>query len=332
MNKQKYYRYNKQTLQYQEIKTPLSKKILKYSLTVSAIAVYACGVWALVTPSSVKAYLSEKSNLRKKIESSDKELDNLAGTLSGLRERDNNLYRTTLALNHIDNATWDGGVGGSVKHPELEQLRDGKSLLEMANKMQKVKHQLTVVAESQDMLLSKAGKEEKRLRAIPSIRPLLVLDRPIHMLSGFGMRRDPVTKSSFQMHPGIDMGAAMGTPIFATGDGVVIRTEYKSSGYGLNVVIDHGYGYKTLYGHMVEIASKPGQVVKRGQLIGYVGSTGYSTAPHVHYEVFKNDTRIDPAPFVEDMREMSVQEFKELAQSVDPNIDFRAKASRGRRR
>ncbi len=332
MNKQKYYRYNKQTLQYEEIKTTLSRKILKYSLTIAATAVYAWGVWTLVTPTSVKAFLAEKSILKKNIESSNKELDQLAGSLSGLRERDNNLYRTTLAMNHIDNATWEGGVGGSVKHPELESLRDSKTLLGMANKMQKIKHQLTVVAESQDVLLSKAGKEEKRLRALPSIRPLLVLDRPLHMLSGFGMRRDPVTKSSFQMHPGIDMGAAQGTPIFATADGVVVRTEYKTSGYGLNVVIDHGNGYKTLYAHMIEIGAKPGQSIKRGQVIGYVGSTGYSTAPHVHYEVFKNDTRIDPAPFVEDMREMTVQEFKELAKSVDPNVDFRVKSFRGRRR
>lgn len=329
MRKQKYYRYNKQTLQYEEIKAPIGRRILKYTLTVSATAVYAWGVWTLATPTSVKAYLLEKAHLKQKIEASSANVDKMLGELAHLKERDDNLYRSTLELNKIDESTWEGGVGGSVKHPELERLSDGKVLVELAQKIQKANNQLVIVSESQDALLSKAGTEEKKMRAVPAIRPVLNLERPLSQLSGFGMRRDPVNKSVWQMHPGLDIGAPQGTPIFSTGDGVIVRVEYKSNGYGLNVVVDHGYGYKTLYAHMSIIEAKVGQKVKRGEVVGYVGSTGYSTCPHVHYEVFFNEKRIDPVPFI---ASMTNEEFKELAKTVNPNISFAPKSGGSRRR
>jgi hypothetical protein len=323
MKKKVYYRYNAETLQYEEIRSSFYKRALKYSVAVIAVALYSWVAWSFVTPADVKAYLADKSQLKDKITESNKELNELSVEICGIKERDNQLYRSMLAMGRIDESSWLGGTGGSIKNPEIAQLSDSKRLLEMAEKMQEIKHQVSLLSESQDQLISKAAKDEQKLRSIPTIRPIPFLDRPLSKLSGFGMRIDPVTKSQMQMHPGIDMGAAMGTPIFATADGVVARTEYKSNGYGLNVIVDHGYGYKTLYGHMVEIATKPGKRVKRGEIIGYVGSTGYSTAPHVHYEVFKNEERIDPAPFV---TEMSIQEFKELVKSVDPNADIRPKS------
>lgn len=326
MKKKVIYRFNAETLKYEAVKSITAKKIIQYSAAVVAVFLYSWAVWSFVTPEDVKAYLAEKNQLKSKIAQSSKELDALSLELCGMRDRDNSLYRSMLALGQIDENSWVGGVGGSIKNPEIAQLSDSKKLLELAEKVQSLKHQLNVLNESQDELLSKAQKEEKKMRSIPAIRPIPYLDRPINMLSGFGMRVDPVSGARSQMHEGIDMTAPTGTPIFATGDGIVARTEYKSSGYGLNVVIDHGYGYQTLYGHMVEIAATPGQKVKRGQVIGYVGSTGYSTAPHVHYEVFKNDQRIDPVPFI---ASMTYQEFQDLAKSIDKNIDF---SPRGRYR
>ena len=322
MKRKVMYRFNAETLKYEAIKVPNTKKILKYGVTAAAVVLYSWGVWNFVTPDHVKAYLAEKNQLKSKIAQTNQELDALSLELCGIRDRDNELYRSMLALGHIDENSWVGGTGGSIKNPEIAQLSDSKKLLEIAGKLQLLKHQLAVLSDSQDELLSKAQKEEKKLRSIPAIRPLLYLDRPLHLMSGFGMRLDPVSRSVTQMHQGIDMTAPTGTPIFATGDGVVARTEHKSNGYGLNVVIDHGYGYQTLYAHMIQIAATPGQKVKRGEVIGYVGSTGHSTAPHVHYEVFKNDQRIDPAPFI---ASMTVQEFQELARSVDQNVDFSAR-------
>lgn len=329
MKKQKYYRYNKQTLQYEEIKAPLVKIILKYGLIVFATIAYAWGVWTFATPDSVKAFLHEKAMLDTKIASAAQELDQMVGALEGIKERDDNLYRATLELNQIDESTWEGGKGGSIKHAELTNISDGKGLLELAKKMDDIKHKMSVVTESQDVLLSKAGVQEKRMRAIPLIRPLVHIERPIQKLSGFGMRRDPVNKSVWQMHPGIDFGAKMGTPIFATGDGVVVRVEKKYSGYGHNVVIEHGYGYKTLYAHMSKVGTKVGEKIKRGQVIGWVGSTGYSTCPHLHYEVFYGDKRIDPAPYCTKMTE---EEFKELAKTVNPEVSFSPISVSSRRR
>ncbi len=322
MKKQKFYYYNRQTLQYEEIRTPLVKKILKYSLIVTATAAYAWGVWTFATPGSIKAFLAEKAQLNQKIAEKTETLDKMSDALESLKDRDDELYRATLALNKIDESTWEGGQGGSIKHADLKNMGDAQSLIDMAQKMDKVKHQMSLVAQSQDAILNKATVEEKKARCIPRIRPLLRIERPLRQLSGFGMRRDPVNKSVWQMHPGIDFGAPQGTPIFATGDGVVVRVEAKYSGYGHNVVIDHGYGYKTLYAHMSKIGTKVGTKVKRGEVIGYVGSTGYSTCPHVHYEVFYGDKRIDPVPYCLDMKDMSEEQFKELAKAVNPDVSF----------
>jgi murein DD-endopeptidase MepM/ murein hydrolase activator NlpD len=328
MRNKKNYRFNHETLQFEEIKTPLWKKSVIYALGLSVLVMYALLVWNLMTPANIKSYLSEKSRLLSGIKKSDKTLEKMAGELNHLKEKDDNIYRASLDLAKIDESTWIGGSGGSIKNPELEKLRDGKALVKLSQKIHNIKHQLILVAESQEMLVNKAGMDEKKMRAVPAIRPLLYLDRPLSQMSGFGMRRDPINKSVWQMHPGIDMGAAQGTPIFATGDGVVVRVEYKTSGYGLNVIVDHGYGYKTLYAHMSKIEAKPGQKVKRGQLLGLVGSTGYSTSPHVHYEVFLHDNRIDPVPFIANMTN---EEYKDLVKSVDPNINFSPRFTGSRR-
>ena len=145
------------------------------------------------------------------------------------------------------------------------------------------------------------------LAAIPSIRPIRNLKKKIQHLSGFGYRLHPVFKTR-KMHTGIDFGARRGTPIYATGEGKVIRVEHKKGGYGKNVVIDHGFGYQTLYGHMSKIKTKVGKKVKRGEIIGLVGSSGTSTSPHVHYEVLHKGQKINPLPFCLDG--LSPEEYK----------------------
>ena len=315
----KQFKFNKETLQYEEVKLNLISKLLLFSTIALALGLYIWGSWTLMSPVPLKQYLLERTVLKSKIQSTHNKLDQLSGELAMLKEKDDNLYRSTLELNRIDNNLWMGGYGGSVKNPDLERLQDGDKLVSLADKMSKVKHQMSVVAESQEVLINKAGGDEKRMRALPAIRPIITMTKALNLMSGFGMRIDPVNKTTWQMHPGLDIGAPMGTPIFATGDGMVVRVEYKTYGYGLNVVIDHGYGYKTLYAHMSKIDAKVGQKIKRGQIIGYVGSTGYSTCPHVHYEVFVNDIRVNPMPYIS---RMSNDELKEIAKSVNPDVNF----------
>jgi murein DD-endopeptidase MepM/ murein hydrolase activator NlpD len=148
-------------------------------------------------------------------------------------------------------------------------------------------------------------------------------------MSGFGMRRDPFNPNVWQMHYGIDFAAPTGTPIFATGNGVVARIEHKANGYGLNVVVDHGFGYKTLYAHMSSIATTVGKKVKRGEIIGFVGSTGHSTAPHLHYEIFKNDTRVNPSSYCSNM---TTEEYKSIIIAANGTMSFAPKNSRKRKR
>lgn len=329
MKKRVFYRYNRNTLSYERIKKNWLQQIGQMTMILTATAFYGWGLWTLAAPQSLRDYVAEKQLITAKIQETNQKLDLMGAALVDLKERDQNLYSPTLDLNQIDDSEWEYGVGGSVKHPELQQLQDGAALVEMAEKLQKIRHQMSMVAASQDKLLTKTSKAEKRMRAIPAIRPLLRLERALHLSSGFGMRRNPFNKSVWQMHPGIDLGAPMGAPIFATGDGTVVRVEHKRSGYGFNVVIDHGYGYKTLYGHMCLIDAKVGKKVQRGEIIGYVGSTGYSTSPHVHYEVFINNKRVDPEPYIADM---TTEQIKTIAKSVDPEVSFSYKRRRSRRR
>ena len=161
--------------------------------------------------------------------------------------------------------------------------------------------------------MNAAEEKEKMLAAIPSIRPIRLLKKKLTALSGFGYRIHPVFKTR-KMHTGIDFGAPKGTPIYATGAGRIVRVEYKRSGYGRNVVIDHGYGYQTLYAHMSTVKCKVGQTVKRGEVIGLVGSTGTSTSPHVHYEVLHKGQKINPMQFCLDG--LSPQEYKNFVKMV----------------
>lgn len=176
---------------------------------------------------------------------------------------------------------------------------------------------MAVLAQSQEEILGKSKRTQAEMDARPSIRPIQTLQRAMGKLSGFGTRLHPILKTP-QMHAGIDFGAPMGTPIYATGNGKVARVEFKTTGYGKNVVIDHGYGYKTLYAHMSKVEVKVGDVVKRGEVIGKVGSTGLSTSPHVHYEVFKNGNRVDPAPYCLDMSPKDYKNFLKLVQAMSP--------------
>jgi len=162
--------------------------------------------------------------------------------------------------------------------------------------------------------------KEKLLAAIPAIQPISNKNLT-HLASGFGYRVDPVYKVT-KFHAGLDFAAAVGTPIYATADGVVKEADYNAGGYGNNVVINHGFGYETLYGHMYRIKTKVGRKVKRGEVIGYVGSTGKSTGPHCHYEVHKNGQPVDPVYyFYNDLTPEQYDRLLKLAAAGNQSFD-----------
>jgi murein DD-endopeptidase MepM/ murein hydrolase activator NlpD len=304
MRKEKYI-YNKQTLRYEKVTSPLKQQIFRALLLTVCVAVYTTALILFV--SKDKQSPAELADMKQKYQSMNYQIDMMSTALNNIHDRDEAIYRQVLEMDPTDQGIWNGGRGGSDKYAELRHLSDADLLIATSKKLAKLRHQLAVSAKSQDDIIKRAQDKEKMLSAIPSIRPIRKLKKKIQHLSGFGYRTHPVFKRR-KMHTGIDFGARRGTPIYATGDGKIVRVEYKRTGYGRNVVIDHGFGYKTLYGHMSKVKCKVGQKVKRGEVIGLVGSSGTSTSPHVHYEVLHKGKKINPLPFCLDG--LSPEEYK----------------------
>jgi murein DD-endopeptidase MepM/ murein hydrolase activator NlpD len=214
----------------------------------------------------------------------------------------------------INESVWTGGVGGSEKYTHLVKYPNTGTLLEETHqKVDKLMLQLKIQKNSLDTILAKASSREDMLASIPSIKPVRIdlLNKNLNAMSGFGIRLHPVHKVD-RMHTGIDFTAPPGTPIQATGNGVVIKAEHERVGYGHHVIIDHGYGYTTLYGHMSSFNVKVGEVVHKGQSIGKVGDTGTSTAPHLHYEVRLKGNPVDPVIYC--MDDLTPEEYQLLVQ------------------
>ena len=187
--------------------------------------------------------------------------------------------------------------------------------------MDKIAKRLYIQSKSFDEVVKLAKSKERLISSIPAIMPINKKDLTHAVTSGFGWRTHPIYKTQ-EFHPGMDFTAVQGTPIYSTGDGVVERADNMAQGYGNHVVINHGFGYETLYGHMSRIACKVGQKVTRGQLIGYVGSTGLSTAPHVHYEVIKNGNKTNPINYYySDLSPLQYQTLIENSKNVTQSFD-----------
>jgi murein DD-endopeptidase MepM/ murein hydrolase activator NlpD len=213
--------------------------------------------------------------------------------LATLRDRDNTLYRSLLDAEPIPAPVYKVGVGGIDRRKNLPK---DKLIAQVTQKIEKLSHRLRLQAKSYDELGRLARHKEKFLGAIPAIQP--ISNRQLKRLaSGFGMRVHPIFKVR-RMHEGLDYAAPQGTPIYATGGGVVKYVNKSNTGYGNQVVIDHGYGFLTRYAHMKSFKTRAGMRVTRGQCIGYLGNTGCSSAPHLHYEVIRNGKKVNPTAYV----------------------------------
>lgn len=232
--------------------------------------------------------------------------------LTSLQERDNNVYRTIFEAEPIPLSVRKTSVGGVERYKEL--LESGLERQELVvgtfSKVDKLKRQLYVQTKSHDDLMAMAEDKEEILSALPAIQP--VSNKELRRLaSGFGMRIHPIYKVKM-MHPGIDFSAPQGTPVYATGAGKVTTVKNDFAGYGNQLVIDHGFGYQTRYAHLQDFNVKAGQKIERGQCIGYVGNTGTSTAPHLHYEVFKDGERVNPIHYF--FQDITAEEYEVLLQ------------------
>ena len=300
MAKVKYY-YDSENLAYRKIITRKRKKfaVVLLFLVASALFGFLAFVILLNTPffetPKDRLQAREIENLKLHYAILNKKMDLVDNVIDALKDRDNNLYREYFNASAISDDKRKAIFGGVDRYKELEGFDNSQLVLNTTKRVDIISKELAVQSKSLDYILKLAKAKNNLLSAIPAIQPVRN-ENLKHMASGFGYRTDPFTKAR-KMHEGMDFTAKTGTPIFATGDGVVARADNTVSGYGNHIVIRHGFGYETLYGHLSKYKSRAGQRVKRGDIIGYVGSTGRSEGPHLHYEVHKNGKVVNPLNF-----------------------------------
>lgn len=300
MAKVKYY-FDTENLAYRKIKPQTTKKIGMVLLFMASSALFGflCFVVLLNVPffetPKDKLQAREIENLKLQYENLNRKMDLASEVLTDIEERDNNLYRVYFNTSPIPDEQRKAGFGGINRYRELEGYNNSDLVINTTKRLDVISKELVVQSKSLDEIAKLAKDKEKLLASIPAIQPVKNEDLR-QMASGFGYRSDPFTKIR-KFHAGMDFTAKTGTPVYATGDGVVVRADATASGYGNHIVIRHGFGYETLYGHLSRYKAKTGQRVKRGDVIGYVGSTGRSQAPHLHYEVHKNGEVINPVNF-----------------------------------
>lgn len=306
------YKFNTKSLTYEKITVSIRKRVwqfLSYLATGTVFATITTFIaYNYFDSPKEKQLKREISELNLQYELLNSRVGQINEVLSDIEERDNNVYRTIFEAEPIPASIREAGFGGVDRYKALLGYNNSELMIESTKRIDQISKQLYIQSKSFDELAKLVKNKEQLLACIPAIQPISNKDLK-HVPSGYGWRTDPIYKTA-EFHPGLDFTANTGTEIYATGDGIVITADAASQGYGNHVVISHGFGYQTLYGHMSKIAITIGKKVKRGELIGYVGSTGRSTGPHVHYEVIKNGEKINPINFF--FNDLSPAEYQEM--------------------
>ncbi len=319
------YRFNTKSLTYEKVRVTFKERfwhVLSYLATGLVFATITILVSRELLPSpSEKKKNREIEALKLQYELLEKKMSQAELVLQDLEDRDDNIYRTIFESEPLPKAMRYGGSGGSNKYSAFDSYQNSELLKSATDRMDRISKQLYVQSKSFDEVVRLVKNKEKLMASIPAVMPINQRDLAHVVTSGFGWRTHPIYKTQ-EFHPGMDFAAEQGTPIYATGDGTIERADNMAQGYGNHVVINHGFGYQTLYGHMSKIVARAGQKIARGQLIGYVGSTGLSTAPHVHYEVIKNGEKVNPVNYYyndlsPEQYQLMVELSKKSAQSFD---------------
>ena len=300
MSKVKYY-YDPETLSYRPIEITNKKRISNVVLFLLASFVFGLSSLLILLNSdwiNTPAEISQKralENYELQFEILSKKLNQIEAVVENIEERDNNIYRVYFEASPIPEEQRRAGFGGVNRYKNLEGYDNSDLIINTTKRLDVLSKQTVVQSRSLDEIERLAENKAELIEAIPSIQPIKNQDLT-RMASGYGYRTDPFTKKR-RFHYGMDFSARKGTPIYATGNGVVKRADNRSSGYGRHIRIDHGFGYISLYAHLSKYNVRRGQRVKRGDIIGYVGNTGRSVGPHLHYEIFKDKKKINPLNF-----------------------------------
>lgn len=298
MKKIKYY-YNTHTLRYEKLETPLRVKLLRVFGFIAAALVTAAIISLLafrfIGSPNEKLLRAENERMKDRYRALTKEINKIEQQMKELEDRDNEVYRSIFEATPIPDSARLKDLEKEQQIAKVEGMEQNDLINSIVTTLNNMNSRINAQKASYKDLGGMVKDKEKLLAATPAIQPVSNADLK-RIASGFGYRIDPVYKT-VKLHPGLDFAAPAGTPIYATANGTVEFAGNRGDGYGNNVIINHGYGYKTLFGHMFRIKARAGQSVKRGEVIGWVGSTGKSTGPHCHYEVIKNGNKIDPIYF-----------------------------------
>lgn len=306
------YRFNPESLNYYKVEASTRQKLMK-ALTFLLATVFISIIYYFVFSSFIdlpkeKGLKRQVSELKANYDLFNKQLSGLENVIKDMQERDDNIYRTIFEAEPIDKSIRDAGFGGSDRYKEYEKLNNKEMVLGTAKRLDKIMSKVYVQSKSYDELVNYAKNYSNEIASIPAIQPISNKDLT-RTASGFGWRIHPIYKIR-KFHDGMDFTAPLGSDIYATGDGVVEVIESSLRGYGNKIIINHGFGYKTLYAHMNGFNVKKGQKVKRGDVIGFVGNTGLSTAPHLHYEVHHNGTKVNPINYY--FNDLTAEEYDRM--------------------
>jgi len=282
MSRKVYYRYNLQTGSYERVYPSKRERLMATLGHIGLSILLGGGVFlllnGLIDLPKERMLRSENKQLQEQLMYLENRLERAQSVITDLADRDNNFYRVMMQADRITDSRRFAGM----ERQRVGKLNDNLLVSELSRHMDLLEREIVVQSKSYDELRLLARNRADRLAHTPAIQPVSELDLK-QMASGYGRRVDPIY-GTVRMHEGMDFACDIGTPVYATADGVVKAAEWHS-GYGNKVDIDHGYGYMTRYAHLSEYKVRPGQSVKRGDLIALAGNTGKSTGPHVHYEV-----------------------------------------------
>jgi murein DD-endopeptidase MepM/ murein hydrolase activator NlpD len=317
------YKFNPDSLKYYKVESSFRQKAVKglaylFAFLVNASIGYLLYSVAFDSPKE-RGLKRQISQMNLNIEVFNKELDNIETVLSDMQQRDDNIYRTIFEAEPLNYSVREAGFGGSNRYKNLEKIENSKMVVNTAQRLDIITRKVVIQSKSYDDLTKMAISKEKMLASIPAIQPIANKDLQ-RTASGWGYRIHPIYKIR-KFHYGVDFTAPTGTDIYVTGDGTIEQIESSQRGYGNSIIVNHGFGIKTLYGHLNHFNVKQGQKVKRGDIIGFVGNSGLSTAPHLHYEVIRSGEKVNPINYF--FNDLTADEYDRMIEiSLRPGQSF----------
>ncbi len=307
------YRFNPHTLNFERIRTTGLQKLKRTALALApGLLLGVIGIFLafqFIDSPKEATLRRENQQLQVEYELINKQLADMEDVLSDVERRDDNVYRVIFEADPIPSNVRMAGIGGVNRYKDLEGFANSELVIGTRKRLDKIAKRMVVQSRSLDDVSAMVLRKQDMLASIPSVEP--IPSDETRVSSGFGSRMHPIYKI-MRPHQGLDFTSPTGTAIHATGDGTVEFAGYNTSGFGIHVILDHGYGYQTVYGHMSEVKVRRGQKVKRGDVIGEVGSTGLSTGPHLHYEVHKDGVPMDPVNFL--FNSLSPEEYAKMVE------------------